>query len=388
MQDVLGVPTPTFMQDEDIVLFTDAVEKFYQKHATPELCAKWREQGHVDRALWEQAARDGLLCASMPVEYGGAGGDFRHETILSTAAIRMGVDGFAITLHNNIVAPYILAYGTPEQKQRWLPRLASGELIAAIAMTEPGTGSDLAAVKTTARRDGNGYLINGAKTFISNGQLANLVCVVAKTDPAAGSRGISLLMVETDDAPGFRRGRNLDKVGCEAQDTSELFFDDVRVPADNLLGVEEGHGFRQLSRELAKERLTIALQAVAAMERALEETVPYVKEREVFGQKLIEFQNTQFKLAECKTTAVVAKVFCDQCMALLLEGRLDANMAAMAKYWATEAQGRVIDECVQLFGGYGYMNEYPIARLYRDARISRIFGGTTEIMKLLIARTL
>jgi len=388
MMDILGVAPPAFMQDEDILLFTDAVDKFYRKHATPESCAKWREQGQVDRGLWEQAARDGLLCISTPPEYGGGGGDYRHETILSTAAIRLGVDGFAVSLHNSIVAPYILAYGTDEQKAHWLPRMASGEMIAAIAMTEPGTGSDLAAVKTTARREGDEYVINGAKTFISNGQLANLICVVAKTDPAAGARGISLLMVETDRAEGFRRGRNLDKVGCEAQDTSELFFDDVRVPTTNLLGLMEGKGFLQLSAELAKERLTIAWQAVAAMERALEETIPYVKEREVFGQKLIEFQNTQFKLAECKTTAVIAKVFCNHCMSLLLDGKLDADTAAMAKYWATEAQGKVIDECVQLFGGYGYMNEYPIARLYRDARISRIFGGTNEIMKMLIARSL
>lgn len=386
--DVLGVAPPHFMQDEEIRLFADTVDKFYERHAPPALCEKWREQGQVDRALWVQAARDGLLCVSMPVEYGGGGGDYRHETILSMAAIRRGVDGFAITLHNNIVAPYILSYGTEEQKRRWLPRLASGELIAAIAMTEPGTGSDLAAVRTTARREGNEYVINGAKTFISNGQLANLICVVAKTDPAAGARGISLLMVETDDAPGFRRGRNLDKVGCEAQDTSELFFDDVRVPTANLLGSAEGQGFRQLGSELAKERLTIALQAVAAMERALELTIPYVKERHVFGQALIEFQNTQFKLAECKTTAVIAKVFCDHCMGLLLADKLDANTAAMAKYWCTDAQGRVVDECVQLFGGYGYMNEYPIARLYRDARISRIFGGANEIMKMLIARSL
>jgi len=386
--DILGVAPPAFMQGEDILIFADTVNKFYRKHATPELCVKWREQGHVDRELWEQAARDGLLCVSMPPEYGGGGGDYRHETILSVAAIRLGVDGFAVSLHNNIVAPYILAYGTDEQKAHWLPRMASGEMIAAIAMTEPGTGSDLAAVKTTARREGNEYVINGTKTFISNGQLASLICVVAKTDPAAGARGISLLMVETDRAKGFRRGRNLDKVGCEAQDTSELFFDDVRVPTTNLLGLVEGKGFRQLSAELAKERLTIAWQAVAAMERALEVTIPYVKEREIFGQKLIEFQNTQFKLAECKTTAVIAKVFCNHCMSLLLDGKLDPETAAMAKYWATEAQGKVIDECVQLFGGYGYMNEYPIARLYRDARISRIFGGTNEIMKMLIARSL
>jgi acyl-CoA dehydrogenase len=376
------------MLEEDIVLIADMVERFYEKHAPPELCEKWRHQKQVDRALWEQAAADGLLCVSIPTEYGGGGGDLRHEAIISEAAIRRGVDGFAISLHNGIVAPYILSYGTEEQKLRWLPRMASGELIGAIAMTEPGTGSDLAAVRSTARRDGDTYVINGSKTFISSGQLANLICVVAKTDPAAGARGLSLVFVETEKVEGFRRGRNLDKVGCEAQDTSELFFDDVRVPADNLLGLAEGQGFRQLSSELAKERLTIAMQGVASMERALTETIPYVKERKAFGQHLIEFQNTQFKLAECKTQAVIARVFCDYCLGLLLVGKLDPGTAAMAKYWVTDAQNRVIDECVQLFGGYGYMNEYAIARLWRDARISRIFGGTNEIMKLLIARGL
>lgn len=385
---VLGVAEPALMQDEEISLFADAVDKFYRKHATPEACERWRDQGFVDPDLWQQAAEAGFLCASIPPEYGGAGGDFRHEAILAMLAIRLGVDGFAVSLHNVIVAPYVLAYGTEAQKRRWLPRMATGEFIAAIAMTEPGTGSDLAAVRTTARKDGDDYVINGAKTFISNGQLANLICVVAKTDPDAGGRGISLFMIETENVTGFRRGRNLDKVGCEAQDTSELFFDDARVSSDCLLGEVEGMGFRQLTTQLAKERLLIALQAVAAMERALEETVPYVKVREVFGHRLIEFQNTQFKLAECKTKAVLAKVFCDHCMALLLENKLDADMAAMAKYWATEAQGIVVDECVQLFGGYGYMNEYPIARLYRDSRISRIFGGTNEIMKMLIARSM
>lgn len=385
---ILGVTEPAFMQDPDISMFTSAVEKFYARHATSEACERWREQGFVDPELWQQAAQAGLLCASIPTEYGGAGGDFRHEAILAMLAIRLGVDGFAVSLHNAIVAPYILNYGTEAQKQRWLPRMATGKFIAAIAMTEPGTGSDLAAVRTTARKDGDGYVINGAKTFISNGQLANLICVVAKTDTEAGGRGISLFMVETDDVAGFRRGRNLDKIGCEAQDTSELFFDDVRVSEDCLLGEVEGMGFRQLTTQLAKERLLIALQAVAAMERALEETLPYVKDRRVFGQRLVDFQNTQFKLAECKTRAVLAKVFCDHCMGLLLEDRLDADTAAMAKYWTTEAQGIVVDECLQLFGGYGYMNEYPIARLYRDSRISRIFGGTNEIMKMLIARTM
>jgi acyl-CoA dehydrogenase len=386
--DILGVARPDFMCEEEVLLFAHSVERFFEEFATPEKNEKWRRQHQVDRELWEAAGRHGLLCASVPEEYGGAGGDFRHEVVLSEAVMRLGVDGFAIGLHNGIVAPYILAYGSEEQKRRWLPRMATGELIGAIAMTEPGTGSDLAAVKTTARRVGNQYAINGSKTFISNGQIANLICVVTKTDPAAGGRGISLFFVETDEAEGFRRGRNLDKVGCEAQDTSELFFDDVMVPAENLLGLEEGKGFRQLSAELAKERLTIALQGVAVMERALAETIPYVKERMAFGQHLIEFQNTQFKLAECKTEAVIARVFCDQCLSLLLEGKLDADRAAMAKYWVTDAQGRLIDECVQLFGGYGYMNEYPIARMWRDARIQRIYGGTNEIMKLMIARTL
>ena len=386
--DVLGVARPDFMQDEEVVMFADAVERFFEQYATPADNERWRQQHQVDRSLWEAAGRHGLLCAAIPEEYGGAGGDFRHEVVLSEAVMRRGVDGFAIGLHNGIVAPYILAYGTEEQKRRWLPKMATADYITAIAMTEPGTGSDLAAITTVARRVGNDYELSGSKTFISNGQIANLICVVAKTDPAAGARGISLFFVETDGAEGFRRGRNLDKVGCEAQDTSELFFDQVRVPPENLLGLVEGKGFKQLSTELAKERLTIALQGVAVMERALAETIPYVKERKAFGQTLLEFQNTQFKLAECKTLAVIARVFCDQCLGLLLDNKLDPERAAMAKYWVTDAQGRLIDECVQLFGGYGYMNEYPIARMWRDARIQRIYGGTNEIMKLLIARTL
>ncbi len=386
--DGLGVERPAFMREEEVVLFADTVERFFEQYATPGQNEKWRRQHQVDRELWEAAGRHGLLCASIPEKYGGAGGDFRHEVVLSEAVMRRGVDGFAIGLHNGIVAPYILAYGTEEQKSRWLPKMATAEFITAIAMTEPGTGSDLAAIKTTARQVGNQYEINGSKTFISNGQLANLICVVTKTDPAAGAKGLSLFFIETDGTEGFRRGRNLDKVGCEAQDTSELFFDDVRVPAENLLGLEEGRGFIQLSTELAKERLTIALQGVAVMERALAETIPYVKDRKAFGQPLLSFQNTQFKLAECKSEAVIARVFCDDCLRLLLEGKLDAARAAMAKYWVTEAQGRLIDECVQLFGGYGYMNEYPIARMWRDARIQRIYGGTNEIMKSMIARTL
>ena len=301
---------------------------------------------------------------------------------------RRQVSGFAASLHSAIVAPYILHYGSEEQKKRWLPKMASGEFIGAIAMTEPGAGSDLQGVRTTARIDGNRYVINGQKTFISNGQLADIVIVVAKTDPAKGAKGTSLIVVETADAPGFKRGRNLDKIGMEAQDTSELFFDDVRVPTSNLLGREEGMGFVQLMQQLPQERLTIGIGGVAVIERALEDTIAYVKERKAFGQRLIDFQNTQFRLAECKTEATVARVFIDRLIGLHLEGKLDAPTASMAKYWVSELEGRIVDTCLQLFGGYGYMNEYPIARMFRDSRVQRIYGGANEIMKVLIARTL
>jgi long-chain-acyl-CoA dehydrogenase len=301
---------------------------------------------------------------------------------------RMGIDGWGIVLHNAIVAPYIFHCGTEEQKKRWLPRLASGELVAAIAMTEPGTGSDLQSVKTTAKRDGNQYVINGSKTFITNGGTANFIIVVAKTDPSQGSKGTSLVVVETDEVDGFRRGRLLDKIGQKANDTAELFFDEVRVPTANLIGNDEGRGFVHLMQQLPQERLIIALQAMAVIERALEHTIAYVKERKAFGKQLIEFQNTQFKLAECKTEATVAKVFCNHATGLLLEKKLDPFMASMAKLWLTEVQCRVVDECLQLHGGYGYMNEYPIARMYADSRVQKIYGGTNEIMKLLIARSL
>jgi acyl-CoA dehydrogenase len=266
--------------------------------------------------------------------------------------------------------------------------MASGEFIGAIAMTEPGAGSDLEGVRTTVRRDGAHYVINGQKTFISNGQLADLVIVVAKTDPSKGAKGVSLIVIETADAPGFHRGRNLDKIGMEAQDTSELFFEDVRVPASNLLGAEEGLGFVQLMQQLPQERLTMGIGGVAVIERALEDTIAYVKERKAFGQRLIDFQNTQFKLAECKTEATVARVFIDRLIGLHLEGRLDAATASMAKYWVSELENKVVDACLQLFGGYGYINDYPIARMFRDSRVQRIYGGANEIMKVLIARTL
>jgi acyl-CoA dehydrogenase len=324
----------------------------------------------------------------MPEEYGGAGGSFAHEAMIASAGIHAGIDGFGLPLHNSIVAPYVLHYGSEEQKRAWLPKLASGEYVGAIAMTEPSGGSDLQAVKTVARRDGNGYRIKGAKTFITNGGQANFIIVVAKTDPAQGAKGTSLFAVETDDLNGFRRGRKLDKIGQKSNDTSELFFDDVKVPASALIGPEEGKGFYQLMQQLPQERLLIAVQAMARIERALEVTVDYVKNRQAFGMPISSFQNTQFELAECKTEATIARVFVDHCIERHLAEQLDTVTASMAKYWLTDLQCTIIDRCLQLHGGYGYMNEYPIARMYRDARVERIYGGTNEIMKVLIARTL
>jgi acyl-CoA dehydrogenase len=304
------------------------------------------------------------------------------------AVSELGVDGWGASLHNSIVAPYIWHYGSEEQKKRLLPKMISGEYVGAIAMSEPAAGSDLQGIKTTAKKDGNGYRINGSKTFITNGGTANFIIVVAKTDPAAGAKGTSLFMVETDGLEGFRRGRLLDKVGLKGQDTAELFFDDMWVPADALLGPEEGQGFIQLMQQLPQERLQIAVQGVGMMKRALDETIRYVKERHAFGKPIIGFQNTQFKLAELKTKATIAEVFCQHCSDLLLMGELDAATASMAKYWVSDTQCELIDECVQLHGGYGFMNEYPVARMWRDARVQRIYGGTNEIMKLLISRTL
>jgi acyl-CoA dehydrogenase len=324
----------------------------------------------------------------MPEEYGGAGGTFAHESAINEAIGHVGVDGFGIALHNAIVAPYILHYGSEEQKKKWLPKLATGEMIGAIAMTEPGAGSDLQGVKTRAVRDGNHYSISGSKTFITNGQLANLIIVVAKTDPEKGAKGTSLIVVETDEVEGFERGRNLDKIGLKANDTSELFFNEVRVPTSNLLGSEEGQGFIQLMQQLPQERLLIGTQAIAMIERALAVTIDYVKERKAFGQPVLNFQNTQFRLAELKTEATIGRVFYNDCVARHIAGGLDPATASMAKYWLTDLQCKVVDECLQLHGGYGYMNEYPIARMYRDARVQRIYGGTNEIMKLLIARSL
>jgi acyl-CoA dehydrogenase len=385
---VLNVERPAFMAEEDIVIFEDAMIRFFDDHAPVSRTAKWREDGMVERAMWTEAAEAGFSCLSIPEEYGGMGGDYRHEAILIEQLGLKGVDGFGLSLHNAIVAPYILHCGTEEQKQRWLPRMANGELVAAIAMTEPGAGSDLQGIKTTAKMVGNEYVINGSKTFITNGQTANLIIVVAKTDPTQGARGTSLIMVETDGATGFERGRNLDKLGQEAADTSELFFNDVHVPADNVLGGDEGQGFFQLMGQLPQERLNIALQGMATIERALKLTIEYVKDRKAFGKPIIDFQNTQFVLAECKTEATVAKVFCNHCIEQHLKGKLDAATASMAKYWVTDLENTIVDRCLQLFGGFGYMNEYPISRMYRDSRVQRIYGGTNEIMKMLIARTL
>ena len=385
---VLNVPAPAFLADEEFAMFGHSVGRFLDEHAPPDRVAAWREAGIVPRSVWEKAGQAGLLGLSTSAEYGGVGGDFRHEMVLMREIGLRGIEGWDVALHNAIVAPYIETYGSDEQKAFWLPRMATGEVISAIAMTEPGTGSDLQAVRTTARKDGNHYVINGSKTFITNGQNADLVLAVTKTDPSAGSKGISLMLIDTSDAPGFERGRNLDKIGRSMADTSELFFNDVRVPAAALLGAEEGQGFVQLMEKLPQERLMLAVQAAAAMEYALAITVDYVKQRRAFGQAIIDFQNSQFTLAELKTEATIARVFVDHCVGLHLEGRLDSPTASMAKYWVTDLHCKLVDECLQLHGGYGYMNEYPIAQAYKDARVNRIYGGTNEIMKLLIARTL
>lgn len=383
----LDVDMPAWRRDEEISIFSDAVGQFFERECAPHV-ETWRKQGYVPRDMWKKAGEAGLLCASVSEEYGGAGGDFRHEAVIIEQQQWKGVDGFGITLHNAIIAPYIETYGTEEQKRKYLPACASGEKILAIAMTEPGTGSDLQNIKTTAKKDGNGYVINGQKTFISNGQTANLIVVVAKTDPEKGAKGISLMLVDTDEVDGFERGRNLDKVGQHAADTSELFFNDVKVPADALLGGEEGQGFIQLMQKLPQERHIIGLQGIGMIERALDVTIDYVKQRKAFGQSLLDFQNTQFKLAECKTEATVARVFMDYCTEKLLKGELDPATASMSKYWVSDLQCKIVDECLQLHGGYGYMDEYPIAQMYADARVQRIYGGANEIMKVLIARTL
>lgn len=385
---VIDVPQPAFMEDEEIAIYKDAVGKFFEQHAPAKRVEKWREDGMVEREFWREAGAAGLLGMTVPEEYGGHGGDFRHDLVVLDQQAEKGVDGFAASLHNVIILPYIARHGTEEQKKRWLPRLVSGELISAIAMTEPGVGSDLQSVATTAVKDGNGYRLNGAKTFISSGQLANFIVVVAKTDPTQRAKGISLMCLETDGAEGFRRGKKLDKIGMDAADTSELFFDDVFIPGDNVLGGEEGKGFYQLMGELPQERLVIAVGAMSTIEKALDTTVEYVKQRKAFGQTIWDFQNTQFVLADLKARGTAAKVFLNDCIAKLLRGELDVTTASIAKYWLTELQGEVVDKCLQLHGGWGYINEYPIAKMFRDSRVTRIFGGSNEIMKMLIARSM
>ncbi|MFC4218113.1 acyl-CoA dehydrogenase family protein [Pseudophaeobacter arcticus] len=374
--------------DDELTMLQESLRDFYAKEMVPHE-ERWQKQGHIDRDFWNKAGEFGLLCASVPEEYGGMGGDFRHEAVITTEQFRAaGFSGFGNSVHSQICAGYILDYGSEEQKKRWLPKMASGEMVCAIAMTEPGTGSDLQNIKTTARLEGNEYVVNGSKTFITNGQQADLVIVVAKTDPSLGSKGISLIVVETAEAPGFARGRNLEKLGLKSQDTSELFFDTVRVPPENLLGGTEGQGFYQLMKSLPQERLVVALGGAAAMDKALEETVAYTAERRAFGKPLLEMQNTRFKLAEVKTVAHIARVFLDDCVAKHLRGELDATTASMAKWWVTQMQCDCMDECLQLFGGYGYMSDYPISTMYADARVQKIYGGSNEIMKELIARSL
>ena len=390
--DVLNLPRPSWMT-EDLVLLEDQARRFMAAEYAPNI-ERWNEAGIYDRAVWNTTGEAGLLCAAMPEEYGGAGGNFAHEAVINREFALCGFDSFGAPLHSGIVAPYILHYGTEEQKKRWLPKMATGEMVGAIAMTEPGTGSDLQAVRTSAVRDGDHYVINGSKTFITNGQNANVIILVCKTDKALGAKGTSLVVVETDtlgernSTPGFRRGRRLDKVGLKSQDTSELFFDGVRVPVENLIGGREGQGFIQLMQQLPQERLQICLSGIAAMERALEETLAYVKERKAFGKAIWEFQNTRFKLAEVNAIVLAARAFVDACMVAHLKGELDAPRAALAKAWVSEQQGKVMDECLQLFGGYGYMMEYPIAELYVNARVQRIYGGTNEIMKELASRSM
>jgi acyl-CoA dehydrogenase len=363
--------------------FRDMVRRFVARELVPHHAA-WEEAGVVPREVWRRAGAAGLLCCNVPESEGGMGGDFLHSVIVIEELADAGVSGPAFPLHSDIVAPYILRYGTPAQRARWLPRMTTGEALGAVAMTEPSGGSDLQAMRTTALREGDDYVINGQKVFISNAQGADVIVLAAKTDPRAGGRGISLILVETD-RPGFTRGKPLHKIGCKAMDTSELFFADMRVPAENLLG-EEGRGFAQLMTELAQERLVQAVRAIAAAEAALRWTVDYTTGRSAFGQTIADFQNTQFKLAEMRAEIAVQRVFVDRCIEVHLAGGLSAVDAAIAKMQTTELQGRVVDACVQLHGGWGYMWEYPIARAFADARMSRIAGGSIEVMKQIIAR--
>jgi acyl-CoA dehydrogenase len=366
-------------------MYRDQVRRFVEREIVPHH-GQWEKDGIVPRSAWLAAGEAGILLPAIPDEYGGGGGDRLHSAIVMEELARVGASGPGFTLHSDIVAPYILAYGTEEQRRRYLPKMAKGEIIGAIAMSEPGAGSDLQGVRTTAAQRGNGYVLNGQKTFITNGQNADVVIVVTKTDPSLGAKGTTLFLVDGS-LPGFTRGRNLEKLGMHAQDTSELFFQDVELPGDARLGAE-GEGFILLMKELAWERLQIAINAIASAEAAIQWTADYVRERRLFGKTVFDFQTTKHRLAELKTEVQIGRVFVDRCIERMMEGELDAATAAMAKYWITDLQCKVLDNCVQLHGGYGYMAEYPIARAYADARVQRIYGGTNEIMKELIARTL
>ncbi|CAN5712787.1 acyl-CoA dehydrogenase family protein [soil metagenome] len=372
--------------DDDLNDLRDLARTFCEKEIRPHI-ETFIADKHVDRDLWNRAGAVGLLCLSIPEEYGGGGGTFAHEAILIEEQARVGDSSWGASLHNGIVAHYLLAYGTEDQKQQWLPKMASGEVVGAIAMTEPGTGSDLQNIKTKAIRQGEEYVVSGSKTFITNVSQADLVLTVAKTDPDDKAAGISLMLVPTA-AEGFSRGRVLEKIGMKGQDTSELFFDNVRVPATSLLGHTEGQGFIQLMEQLPQERLLVAVSNVAAMELCLTETLRYVRDRSAFGRPIWGFQNTKFKMAEVATEARVARAFVDECIELHLDGELDIPTAAMAKLWCSERAQRVADACLQLHGGYGYMNEYPIARAWADLRVSQIYAGSSEIMKEIISRSL
>lgn len=370
---------------EDHEIFRITARRFFERECVPRQ-ESWNQAGMVDRETWAKAGREGLLCVTLPTEYGGGGGDFGHAAVIAEELARAGISGFALGLHSDIVAPYIARLGTAQQKERWLPGVCAGEQILAVAMTEPGAGSDVKSIRTTALRDGEHYLLNGAKTFISNGLLCDLIVVVCKTDPAAGAKGVSLLVVDAH-SEGVRRGRKLEKVGQHAQDTAELFFDNVRVPVGNLLG-EPGKGFGYLMEELAQERFIVAVSSAARLERLLEHTVEYVKGRQAFGQTVWDFQNTRFKLADVKAQAVALRTLVDHYLAEHMRSRLSSEEAAIAKLYATEALCKCIDDMVQLHGGYGYMLEYPIARAFVDQRISRIYAGSNEVMRELIARKL
>ena len=371
--------------DDEIAMLRDQSRRFIAERLVPQL-PRWRAQKFAERDAWAEVGAMGLLLPEMPEEFGGAGATLAHQLVIQEEFARAEIP--ANTLVHCLVAHYLLDFGTPEQRRRWLPRMVSGDLFAAIAMTEPGAGSDLQAIRTRAIRDGDHYVLNGAKTFITNGSTANLVVVVAKTDPTQGAKGMSLIVLETEDLPGFRVGRILDKIGQHASDTCELFFDDVRVPASHLIGGVEGLGFAQLMGQLPFERMLIAVASAVIIERAVDLTVAYTKQRAAFGKTLFDFQNTRFKLAECATVASVMRSFVNDCIQRLVDGTLDAETAYMAKWWCSEQQCKVLDECLQLYGGYGYVTDFPIARMYADARVQRIYGGSNEVMKDLIARRL